>query len=64
MTSVLVLASLSRIREIGNNRVLDYCPDLGDAQLQPTPPIPGSTLRWYGVDWAEFQRLMCNIEEV
>ena len=64
MTSVLVLSSLSRIHEIASNRFLDYCPDLGDAPLQPTSPIPRSTLRWYGVDWAVFQRLMCNIEEV
>ena len=64
MTSVLVLSSLSRIHEIASNRFLDDCPDLGDAPLQPTSPIPRSTLRWYGVDWAEFQRFMCNIEEV
>ena len=64
MNSVLVISSLSRIHEIASNRFLDYCPDLGDAPLQPTSPIPRSTLRWYGVDWAEFQRLMCNIEEV
>tara|TARA_B110000483_G_scaffold56543_1_gene70738 strand:+ start:1968 stop:2171 length:204 start_codon:yes stop_codon:yes gene_type:complete len=64
MTRVLVLSSLSRIREIGNNRALDYCPGLGDAQLQPTPPIPGPTLRWYGVDLAESQALKADIEEV
>ena len=58
MTSVLVLSSLSRIHEIASNRFLDYCPDLGDAPLQPASSIPESTLRWYGVDLAEYQALM------
>ena len=64
MNSVLVISSLSRIHEIASNRFLDYCPDLGDAPLQPTSPIPRSTLRWYGVDLAESQALKADIEEV
>mgnify|MGYP006077257279 CR=1 FL=1 len=55
MTSVLVLSSLSRIREIGNNRFLTYSPDLGDTQLQSTHPIPESVLSYYGVSLGEYQ---------
>jgi hypothetical protein len=61
MTSVLVLSSLSRIREIGNNRFLTYSPDLGDTQLQSTSPIPESTLRCYGVSLAEPQALITSL---
>ena len=39
------------------------CP-LWDKRAKPTSPIPESTLRWYGVDLAEYQRLMGNIKEV
>ena len=35
-----------------------------DIRAKPTSPIPQSTLRWYGVDLAEYQRLMGNIKEV
>jgi hypothetical protein len=38
------------------------CP-LWDKRAKPTSPIPESTLRWYGVDSAEFQALMATIEE-
>ena len=39
------------------------CP-LWDVRAKPASPIPESTLRWYGVDLAESQRLMGNIKEV
>ena len=39
------------------------CP-LWRGRAKPTSPIPESTLRWYGVDLAEYQRLMGNIKEV
>ena len=39
------------------------CP-LWRIRAKPTSPIPESTLRWYGVDLAEYQRLMGNIKEV
>ena len=39
------------------------CP-LWRIRAKPTSPIPESTLRWYGVDLAEFQQLMGNIKEV
>ena len=39
------------------------CP-FWDIRARPTSPIPESTLRWYGVDLAEYQRLMGNIKEV
>ena len=35
-----------------------------DIRAKPTSPIPQSTLRWYGVDLAEYQRCMGNIKEV
>ena len=35
------------------------CP-LWDVRAKPTSPIPESTLRWYGVDLAEYQVLMTN----
>ena len=38
------------------------CP-LWRIRAKPTSPIPESTLRWYGVDLAEFQTLMATIEE-
>ena len=37
---------------------------LYDVRPKPTSPVPDSTLRWYGVDLAEYQRLMGNIKEV
>jgi hypothetical protein len=39
------------------------CP-FWDIRARPTSPIPESTLRWYGVDLAEFQPLTADIEEV
>jgi hypothetical protein len=39
------------------------CP-FWDIRAKPASPIPESTLRWYGVDLAEYQRLMGNIREV
>jgi hypothetical protein len=33
------------------------CP-LSTHRAKPTSPVPDSTLRWYGVDSAEFQALM------
>ena len=39
------------------------CP-LWGVRARPSSPIPESTLRWYGVDLAEYQRLMGNIKEV
>ena len=39
------------------------CP-LWRVRAKPSSPIPESTLRWYGVDLAEYQRLMGNIKEV
>ena len=39
------------------------CP-FWDIRAKPNSPIPESTLRWYGVDLAEYQRLMGNIKEV
>ena len=38
------------------------CP-LWDVRAAPTSPIPESTLRWYGVDLAEFQPLTATTEE-
>ena len=38
------------------------CPFL-EIRAKPTSPILESTLRWYGVDLAEFQTLMATIEE-
>ena len=38
------------------------CP-LWRIRAKPTSPIPESTLRWYGVDLADFQTLMATIEE-
>jgi len=37
------------------------CP-LWRVRAKPTSPIPDSTLRWYGVDLAEFQPLTADIE--
>ena len=42
---------------------MESCPFRG-IRAKPTSPIPESTLRWYGVDLAEYQRLMDNIKEV
>ena len=39
------------------------CP-LWRVRAKPASPMPESTLRWYGVDLAEYQRLMGNIREV
>ena len=35
-----------------------------DIRAKPTSPIPESTLRWYGVDLAEYQALTAYIEGV
>ena len=37
------------------------CP-LWDVRAKPSSPIPESTLRWYGVDLAEFQPLTADFE--
>ena len=37
------------------------CP-LWRGRAKPTSPIPESTLRWYGVDLAEFQPLTTDIK--
>ena len=37
------------------------CP-FWDIRAKPTSPIPESTLRWYGVDLAEFQPLTTDFE--
>ena len=37
------------------------CP-FWDIRAKPTSPIPESTLRWYGVDLAEFQPLTADFE--
>ena len=42
---------------------MESCP-FWDIRAKPTFPIPESTLRWYGVDLAEYQRMMGNIKEV
>ena len=39
------------------------CP-FWDMRAKPTSPIPESTLRWYGVDLAEYQALTTYIEGV
>lgn len=39
------------------------CP-FWDIRARPTSPIPESTLRWYGVDFGEFQPLKADAEEV
>ena len=33
-----------------------------EIRAKPTSPIPKSTLRWYGVDLAEFQPLTTDVE--
>ena len=33
-----------------------------EIRAKPTSPIPESTLRWYGVDLAEFQPLTTDVE--
>jgi hypothetical protein len=38
------------------------CP-LWRIRAKPTSPIPESTLRWYGVDLAEFQPLAATAEK-
>jgi hypothetical protein len=38
------------------------CP-FWDIRAKPTSPIPESTLRWYGVDLAEFQPLAATAEK-
>ena len=34
-----------------------------EIRAKPTSPIPESTLRWYGVDLAEFQPLLTDSED-
>ena len=34
-----------------------------EIRAKPTSPIPESTLRWYGVDLAEYQVLMTNTKD-
>ncbi|MDB4136700.1 hypothetical protein N9762_01025 [Gammaproteobacteria bacterium] len=63
MTSVLVLSSLTKIREIGDNRVLDYRPDLPDDPLQPSIPIPEPPLHWFRVDLAKSQALTDDVTQ-
>ena len=42
---------------------MESCP-FWDIRAKPASSIPESTLRRYGVDLAEYQRLMGNIKEV